>query len=363
MNKRDVLIWLNSINGITNRSIDKIEEYFTDISSIWYVSKEDILNINGINEKTKHEILKYRDDVYYEELCEKIKKSGATVVTILDERYPVSLLNIYDSPKVLYVMGELISIDNISIAIVGSRKATAYGKWAAERFADELGRMGITIVSGLARGIDTQVHTSALNANAKTIAVLGCGVDIVYPSSNRELYNKILNNGCIISEFPLGTRPLPQNFPQRNRIISGLSLGVVVIEASDKSGSLITANHAIEQGKDVFALPGNINSIYSRGTNLLIKDGAKLLMSVEDIVEEIGEIKQKYKDFKKEEVDYSSLSENEFMILKCISEKPVHCDMISYLTGIDISKTNSILTILEMKNLIRQLPGKVFTIR
>ena len=363
MDKRDVLIWLNSINGITNRTIDKLEKYFIDLCSIWYVSKEDILNIKGINEKTKLEILKCRNDVYYEELNEKIKKSGATVITILDEQYPASLFNIYDSPRVLYIMGQLIPRDNMSIAMVGSRKATAYGKWAAEKFATELGRMGITLVSGLARGIDTQVHTSALNANTRTIAVLGCGVDVVYPSSNRGLYNKILNNGCIISEFPLGTRPFPQNFPQRNRIISGLSLGVVVIEASDKSGSLITAHHAIEQGKDVFALPGNINSVYSRGTNLLIKDGAKLLMSIEDIIEEIYELKCKYNDLKKDAVDYSNLSENETKVLKCISERPIHCDMISYITGINISNINSILTILEMKNLIKQLPGKVFTIR
>lgn len=363
MNNRDVLIWLNSIEGITNRTIDKIENSFPNIASIWYASNEEILNVNGVSEKIKQNIIKYKTSEYYEKLLINISKIGAQVVTIYDKQYPASLLNIYDYPKVLYILGQLIPTDDQAIAIVGSRKATPYGKWAAEKFASELANIGVTLVSGLAKGIDTLVHKNAIKSKTRTIAVLGCGVDVIYPSSNKELYKKIIENGCIISEFPLGTKPFPYNFPQRNRIISGLSLGVIVIEASDKSGSLITAHHAIEQGKDVFALPGNINSIYSRGTNLLIKDGAKLIMSLEDVIEEIDLLKDKYLKLKNRKVNHELLSEKESKVVKCISERPIHCDMISYVTGIDISELYSILTVLEMKDIVKQLPGKIFTLR
>ncbi|MFA5524460.1 MAG: DNA-processing protein DprA [Tissierellales bacterium] len=364
MNNRDILIWLSSINGVSNRIIDVLGKKLGELRCIWSIDTKDVLAIKEIKENTKHEIIKNRNDIYYENLLKKIDKYKVEIITYLDERYPNSLRYIHDSPKVLYLKGQLLPEDEISIAIVGSRKSTSYGNWASEKIASELSSIGISIISGMAKGIDTQVHLGALNNKGRTIAVLGCGVDIVYPNSNRELYNKIQENGCIISEFPLGTQPLPYNFPQRNRIISGLSLGVVVVEATEKSGSLITAHHAMEQGKDVFAIPGNINSIFSQGTNLLIKDGAKLVMSVEDIIEEIPSLVKKYsKHFKAVELDHNQFSDDEVRIIKCISEEPIHCDLIAYRTGISVIELNSILTILEMKNVIKHLQGRIYTIR
>lgn len=364
MDNRDVLIWLTSIEGISIKTIDILEKKFGELSFLWSIDTNEILPIKEINDKIKYDIIRNRNDLYYKNLLKKISDCKARVITYYDDDYPGNLRYIDYCPKVLYVKGQLLAEDEISVAIVGARKSTVYGRWAAEKISSELAKLGITLVSGMAKGIDTQVHVSALNNKARTIAVLGCGVDVIYPSSNRELYNKIQDNGCIISEFPLGTQPLPYNFPQRNRIISGLSLGVVVVEATEKSGSLITAHHAMEQGRDVFAVPGNINSIFSRGTNLLIKDGAKLVMSVEDIIEEIPQLLKRYSSLNvKAEIDYTEFSDDEVKIIKCISEKPIHCDLVAYRTGISIVEINSLLTILEMKGVIKQLPGRSYTIR
>lgn len=362
MNKRDTYIWLNSIRGIGNITIDKLEVYFKNISNIWEASKNEIFRIPFISNKIKHEIIKCKNLDYFDKLKHTIKKNNVKVITIVDKEYPQMLKNIYNYPKVLYVKGNIEFNKLLSIAIVGSRKATSYGRWAAEKFAKELSRLGITIVSGMAKGIDTVAHIGALEENGQTIAVLGSGLNVIYPSSNRILYEKIIEKGAVISEFPLNTKPLPQNFPQRNRIISGLSLGTVVIEAGEKSGSLITASHALEQGKDVFALPGNINSTYSKGTNMLIRDGAKILMDIDCILEEISELRGITRMKKSNHINYDDLSDQEIKILECIIEKPIHCDMISYKTGIDISTVSSILTILEMKGIIKQLPGKIFMI-
>jgi DNA processing protein len=254
--------------------------------------------------------------------------------------------------------------DELAIAIVGSRKATAYGKWASEKISGELAKLGITVVSGLAKGIDTESHKGALKENGRTIAVLGSGIDNIYPRTNEQLFNEISHSGCIVTEYPIGAQPLASNFPQRNRIISGLSLGVIVVEAKERSGSLITVEHAIQQGKEVFAVPGNINSLYSVGTNKLIKDGAKIVTEVEDVLEEINELKTKIDIYnnEKKNIDYSSLSETEIMIVKCISEGPIHCDSIVYNTGLNISIVNSTLTILEIKGIIKELQGKVYTL-
>ncbi|SCG83461.1 Protein smf DNA-processing chain A [Proteiniborus sp. DW1] len=364
MNNRDTLIWLSSIGGVSNKIIDVLENKLGSLTCLWSMSNKDISSINELNEKVRLEIIKNRNDIYYENLFKKIEKYNVDVITHYDERYPNSLRFINYSPKVLYIKGRLCSEDENSIAIVGSRKSTSYGNWVAEKISSELASLGISLISGMAKGIDTCVHLGALNSKGRTIAVLGCGVDVVYPSSNRELYNRIQENGCIISEFPLGTQPFPYNFPQRNRIISGLSLGVVVVEATEKSGSLITAHHAIDQGKDVFAVPGNINSIFSRGTNLLIKDGAKLVMSVDDIIEEIPYLVERYsKLYRKVEIDYNEFSDDEIKVIKYISEKPIHCDLIALRTGISVVELNSILTILEMKGVIKQLPGRIYTIR
>ncbi|WP_427338611.1 DNA-processing protein DprA [Caloranaerobacter sp. DY30410] len=359
MNSRDILIWLNSLN-INSNTIEKLEEYFGDFYSLWEASADVINKISFLSEYSKSILVKYKDIYYYEDYISRVQKIGAKITTIFDIDYPKHLRNIYNPPKVIYIKGSLETKDEISIAIVGSRKATAYGKWVAEKFAKELASLGITIVSGLARGIDTKAHEGALATKGRTVAVLGNGIDVIYPKVNKMLFEKIQNNGAIITEYPLGVQPLPYNFPMRNRIISGLSLGVLVVEASEKSGSLITAQIALEQGREVFAIPGNINSIYSKGTNLLIKDGAKIVMDVDDIIEEITLLKDRIRAKRVEEISCLNLGKDEIKIVECIKEYPKYCDEISYQTGLDIKKVNSILTILELKGIVKQLPGKTF---
>lgn len=358
---REILIWLNSI-GLSNNHIKNIRSYFGNLKDFWAAETKDVYNIGGLTDEVKGKIIKNKNIDNIEGLLMKLEDKKIDVITIYDDNYPTSLRYIYDSPNVLYVKGQIIEEDNLALAIVGSRKATAYGKWACEKFTRDLVNLGVTIISGLALGIDTIAHRTALNEGGRTIGILGNGIDVIYPKNNKLLYEEIIENGALISEFPLGTPPLPYNFPQRNRIISGLSMGVIVIEAQEKSGSLITAHHALEQGKEVFALPGNINSIFSGGTNKLIKDGAKPLLSIEDITEEIPELMKKQGISKTNNIDYSNLSETEMKVIELLKEGPLYIDIIAYRIGLDISTINSVLTILELKGMIKELPGKLFTI-
>lgn len=359
--EKKILIWLNSL-GIGNINIGKIIDYFGDLRDLWEADNKKINSIKDLSAAVREKILYNRNEEYINKLFAKIEKENIHIVTIYDENYPNRLKYIDDNPKVLYMKGNLMDEDSIGIAIVGSRKSTTYGKWACEKFTKELVDLGVTIISGLASGIDTIAHRTALDNGGMTIGVLGNGIDIVYPKRNLSLYEELKKHGGIISEFPLGTSPLAFNFPQRNRIISGLSMGVIVIEAQEKSGSLITAHHALEQGKDIFALPGNINSIFSSGTNKLIKDGAKPLLEIDDIIEEVYELKQKLIFKKENNVDYSNYSETEVKIIKLLEQEPLHSDIIAYRTGIDIITLNSILTILELKGSVKELSGRVFTI-
>lgn len=361
LTNREVLIWLNSLN-ISNKNIEKIMAQTPDLKQLLSLNTRYLYNLKGINTNIIEKIIENRNKNYINRLFTTLEKHNIDVITILDEDYPESLHHIYDSPKVLFKKGSIQEKDEISIGIVGSRKSTQYGQWATEKFVKELVKMDVTIVSGLALGIDSVAHKSALEAGGRTIAVLGNGLDTIYPKRNKSLYEEIPQNGAIITEYPLGTPPLAYNFPQRNRMISGLSLGVIVIEAKEKSGSLITAYHALEQGKEVFALPGNINSVFSKGTNKLIKDGAKILMDIEDIIEEIYVLQQKFREKKTEEIDYSGLSPLEIKILEIIKDGPIHGDFIAAKTGIDIATINGILTILELKGLIKELSGRNFTL-
>ncbi|WP_416198055.1 MAG: DprA-WH domain-containing protein [Sporanaerobacter sp.] len=360
-NNKETLIWLNNIK-IGNRTVEKILKHFENISDIWQATNSEIMSIKGINEEIKKRIIFHRNPNQLDEVMEKINELGINVITVLDENYPVNLRYVYDNPMVLYCKGDFTEKDNLSIAIVGSRKATAYGKWASEKFSRELAKLGITVISGMAKGIDTYAHRGALNENGRTIAVLGSGIDVIYPKNNKDLYNEISQNGAVVSEFSIGTEPYATNFPLRNRIISGMSLGVIVIEATEKSGSLITVEHAIEQGKEVFAVPGNINSMFSRGTNSLIKDGAKIALDIEDILEEIYEFKEKLNSIEEKDINYSDLSLTEIKIVNCLKEKPTHCDNIVYATGLDISTVNSTLTILELKGIVKELQGRIYTL-
>lgn len=361
LSKKDILIWLNSLN-IGNQNIEKIISQVDDIRDIWYMTDSVINRFKNISSKNKETIIKNRNEDYLKKVLYILEEQNIEVVTIYDENYPKSLKNIYNKPLVLYIKGKILEEDEFAIAVVGSRKATSYGKWATEKFVKELVNLDITIVSGLATGIDSIAHKTALEYNGRTIAVLGNGLDIVYPNKNKELYKEIAKNGALITEYFCGVAPLPYNFPQRNRIISGLSLGVIIVEAKGKSGSLITAQHALEQGKEVFAVPGNINSIFSEGTNRLIKDGAKLIMDVEDIIEELYQLQDRLNRVKKENIDYSNLSELEISIVELIKEGPMHCDTIAMKTGMNIKEVNSILTILELKGIIKEIGGGIFAL-
>lgn len=293
-------------------------------------------------------------------------------ITISDSEYPKNLKNIYDPPLLLYVNGELLPQDETAVALVGSRRASHYGLETCERLAYELAIRGVTIVSGMARGIDSAAHRGALKARGRTIAVLGSGHNDIYPPENEKLYEEITKSGAVVSEFENDAPPLPRNFPKRNRIISGLSLGVVVVEAAKNSGALITANLAAEQGRDVFAIPGKISSQTSSGTNELIKDGARLVQSAEDILEELsiheikpisGENKEKMDEGIKKKTKayiYNSLTDDERKIYKILSDEPVYIDEVLDKAGLDPQMASKVLLNLELKSLIKELPGKLF---
>jgi len=282
---------------------------------------------------------------------------GVNIIPYDKEDFPCELRNIKEPPLVLYVKGSLKKTDSFSVSIVGSRKCTEYGKAMARKLSKELAQFGITVVSGLAYGIDSEAHKGALSVNGRTVAVLGSGVDVVYPKANSFLYAEIVEKCAVISEFPLGTEPLSYNFPFRNRIISGISLGTIVVEAQEKSGSLITAAYAIEQSKEVFAVPGNITSDSSRGTNLLIRDGAIPLLSFEDVLNNVKEFQSISFNDKSSEITLT-----EAKILEVLDNSSDTLETIAAKLDMDPLKTLELLTMLEMKGLIVRSGGRYIKI-
>jgi DNA processing protein len=280
-------------------------------------------------------------------------------ITYKDPDYPENLKTIYDPPPFLFVKGKLKKEDKKSLAIVGTRRASAYGKGVAEKLASELIQRGVTIVSGLARGIDSIGHISALREKGRTLAIFGSGLDVIYPREHTPLVQRIIRNGAILSDFFLGTKPLAENFPKRNRLISGLSLGVIVIEAPRRSGALLTAECALDQGREVFAVPGNIGSKKSEGTNALIKKGAALVTSVDDILNELKGILTLPSDREKIKLEVD-LSEEEKKIFSFLSSEPNHIDKIAKQGNFRIPHLLSVLLSLELKGLVKQLSGKMF---
>ncbi|HEY7535968.1 MAG TPA: DNA-processing protein DprA, partial [Thermodesulfobacteriota bacterium] len=280
-------IALSMIQGVGEVLYRNLLAKFNNPKNVFEASVNEIEKVDGIGEKTAKAIKDFQDWKKADEELSKIQKSDFKLLLLNDSSYPSNLFNIYNPPPFLYIKGGIIPQDCIAIAIVGTRTPDRYGRLVTELLAEELAVRGVTIVSGMARGIDSIAHMSALKKGGRTIAVLGSGLDVIYPSENKKLYEEISNRGAVISEFPLSTPPESTNFPKRNRVISGLSLGVAIIQASDKSDSLITASLALEQNREVFAVPGNIGTKLSKGTNKLIKEGAKLVESVEDILSEI----------------------------------------------------------------------------
>lgn len=279
-------IWLSLIKGLgTKKKIELLKEY-KHPKEIYNLKEKDLIRFNGIGEKTIESILNKESKQEVDKHLKYMEKNDIDIVNINDKEYPEELKEIYDPPISLYIRGNKEILNDKKIAIVGCREATEYGKKVAKYFSYKLTEeKNVTIVSGLARGIDSISHIGCLEGKGKTIAVVGNGLDLIYPKENIGLANEIINkNGTIISEYPLGTKPLKMNFPARNRIISGISKGIIVVEAKEKSGTMITVDFALEQGKDVYVVPGNINSINSVGTNELIKQGAKMVTNINDIV-------------------------------------------------------------------------------
>jgi DNA processing protein len=300
-------------------------------------------------------------DKFAGEQLKRLNTIGGRIVTIWDKEYPELLRTIYDAPAYLYILGKIQSTDTRSLALVGTRHPTPYGQTVAERLTQDIAHHALTVVSGLARGIDTIVHSTALKCGARTIAVIGSGLDIPYPPENKKLMDRIAEEGAVVSEFAMGTKPDAPNFPRRNRIISGISLGTVVIESAEDGGALITATTALDQNREVFAVPGNITEHRSSGSNKLIREGrAKLITSAVDIFDELSS--QLHLPFHQNESSSRNLTPLEQTLLQLISSEPIHIDALSDQSNLATSDALVTLLSLEFKGLVRQLPGKLFVV-
>lgn len=372
MNRDDLKFWiaLKSISGIGNINFQALLDKCGSAPAVFDATVSDLKSVEGISKETASAIADFKSWGKVKEELEQLKKCHVNIITYQDDLYPQKLLNIYDHPPYIYAMGNLKQ-DDINLAIVGSRAASIYGKYTTEKISRELALKGLTVVSGMARGIDSAAHRGAITAHGRTIAVLGSGLDVIYPPENKKLFQDITQNGAVISEFPLGTPPRSSNFPARNRIISGMSYGVVIVEAGEKSGSLITARLASEQGREVFAVPGSIDSAGSRGTNKLIKQGAKLIENIDDILEEIlpqienvSISRHASSDSEVRETSDKlpeSFNDIEQKIMDALSNKRVHVDDVIASTRMTSGDVLSTLTTMELKGMIQQHPGKFFS--
>lgn len=345
------MIAFSHISGIGPVKLRLIREHFGDMEWAWRAGPQDLIAA-GLDEKTVQEIVARRPHIFPEREMEILEERGIQVITWEQPSYPPRLKEIYSAPAVLYLKGNLLPEDEWAVAVVGTRRATVYGREAAEQLAGALGRNRVTVVSGLAKGIDTAAHQAAIRDGGRTIAVLGSSMDSIYPPENTKLAASIVEHGALLSEYPLGTKPAPVNFPWRNRIISGLSLGVLVVEAGEDSGANITAKYALEQNREVFAVPGGIFWPKSRGTNNWIKQGAKLVMEVGDILEELNlqMIPQQ-----KEAREILPGDAVEASLLAGLSKDPTHIDELRAASGLPISTVSSALAMMELKGMVRQV--------
>lgn len=348
---------LIKISELGPARIKNLYEQFKEPKKIWEASRDDLIGIAKIGQFLADKIIYSREKIGINN-ADEIDPSIKTI-TLSDPSYPKNLYNIYDPPPILYVKGSILPQDSLSIAVVGTRRSSYYGENITKKLAKDLVNAGFTIVSGLAQGIDSISHISALEAKGRTFAVLGSGLNTIYPSNNKILSENIINNGALISEFPPNYPIEKWNFPRRNRIISGLSKGVLVVEGSIKSGALITAKYGLEQNREIFAIPGPVDRELSQGPNSLIKQGAKLVESADDILEELNIY------FDKDNVlqpnfDISKFSNDEQLILKIILDQPEYIDNISQKINFPHSKTSSLISSLMLGGSIKELPGKYF---
>lgn len=351
---------LKSVPLVGNVTFRRLLERFDTPERALKAPESELAQVRGLNAAVVASIKSHDYRVFAGRECEAVEKAGIRVVDFLSGEYPKVLLEIPDPPPFLYVKGKP-AMPEPAIAIVGSRRASTYGLLTTARLAAELAGHGVTVVSGMARGIDTAAHRGALNGGGRSIGVLGCGIDVVYPPENRVLFEEMAEKGALISEFPMGTLPLAENFPRRNRIISGISRGVLVVEAVENSGSLITAQYALDQGREVFAVPGNINYVSSRGANRLIKQGAKLVESAEDILEELPHWQRRADSGRAAEPGFS-LTPQEAAVYTLLAGSPLHIDDIIVKSALTVGEVSVILLRLEIKGAIMQLPGKNFAI-
>jgi len=391
------LIHLNLIQGIGVKTIQSLRDIFGSTEKLLQATPKELKKIEALSPTICDLLVRKPVPYPIERELELIHEYGCQVVTLHDSTYPPRLKEIDTPPLVLYIKGELMSTDSLSISVVGSRDAKDYGRKVSYRLSYQLAQRGLTVVSGFARGIDTSAHRGALEAGGRTIAVMGNGLSVIYPATNSELAEKISESGALISEFPMEAKPKARNFPRRNRIISGLSFGTVVVEASNRSGALITARLAGEQGREVFAVPGNIFSELSTGTHKLINDGAKLINTVDDLLNELPpyardqiqaqtptprlptadtEFSQEPFVEKKTELTAgqpstetqqppqstppSNLTPDEEAVFNAIAPPSSHIDTIVRATQLPINQVSSVLLMLELKGIVRQLPGKQF---
>jgi len=368
--------WLKLIraDSVGPATFARLIKHFDSPDKALGVSASALARIDGIGPKTAEQIAGTRDKFDTCAELELAEKLGVWLIHLQDKRYPPVLKQIYDPPPVLYIKGTLTRRDSLCISIVGSRRCSLYGQEQSSRLAHFLSSAGFTICSGMARGIDTAAHQGALSAGGRTIAVQGCGLANVFPPENKRLFELIAESGACISELPLRYEPLAENFPPRNRMIAGLSLGTIVIEAGYRSGALITARAALENNREVMAVPGKIDSPLSKGCHQLIKQGAKLIESVDDVMEALGYIGEQLKDSAglaakeaKEKVEAPlfepsqfKLNDDERTVFGCLGKEPLHLEQIIADTNRQAGKVNAALISLRLKGLIKQLPGSLF---
>jgi DNA processing protein len=350
---KELRYWVgfNLVPQIGRVRFSQLENHFGDLEKAWKAGPSDLKQA-GLEGHIIRGIQSARPGIDLDTEMEKLEKNSVRVYTYHDREYPARLKEIYDFPPLIYIKGSLTPQDEWCISVVGTRRATVYGRQVTEEIVEDLAKSKITVVSGLARGIDTIAHRRALDAGGRTIAVFGCGVDTIYPGENFNLAKNIVEQGAIISEYPLGTKPRPDNFPRRNRIMSGMSLGVLVVEADEISGAMITAHMALEQNREVFAIPGSILSPMSRGTNKLIQEGAKLVLNCIDILEELNLTASVHQIEMKEIIP---ATDTEALLLKQLSAEPVHIDEVCRGTGLPVSTVSGTLAIMELKGLVRQI--------
>jgi DNA processing protein len=350
---RQYWVAFSLVKGIGAVRFQALLDYFGDPQIAWGAPTGALRDI-GLSEKVIENLVNVRSSVDLDRIWDQIESKGISILIQSDQGYPQHLKELNQPPPVLYTQGDLIADDVWAIAIVGTRRVTAYGRQVAEDIAGGLARNGLTIISGLARGVDSIAHQAALNAGGRTIAVLGSGIDRIYPPENRELAEKIVAHGALISEYFPGTAPEASNFPQRNRLISGLSMAVIVIEAGQSSGALITASFAADQGREVFAVPGNINSPASMGTNRLILDGAHPVLSVDQVLETLELKKVSAHQTARIVLPGDAI---EAQLLETLGEEPLHVDEITNRTEIPVEKVTATLALMELKGMVRQVGG------